>query len=89
MSCRHPPKGGTITNNGDGTVDFDPKRGFRGTDTFTYTVQDLENATSNAATVQVNVSSHNAFGVGRAPAKNARPNVFGQPEGFAESTLSG
>ena len=40
----------------DGTVTYVPKRGFRGTDTFKYTVRDNDGATSNEATVRVNVS---------------------------------
>ena len=48
--------GGTVTNNGNGTVTFNPRRGFRGTDTFQYTVNDNDGATSNVATVRVNVS---------------------------------
>jgi len=48
-------RGGTVVNNSDGTVTFIPKRGFRGTDTFKYTVNDNTGATSNEATVRVNV----------------------------------
>ena len=48
-------RGGSVVNNGDGTVTFNPKRGFRGTDTFTYTVKDNAGATSKIATVTVNV----------------------------------
>jgi FtsP/CotA-like multicopper oxidase with cupredoxin domain len=48
-------RGGTVMNNGDGTVTFKPKRGFRGTDTFVYTVEDNDGATSNPATVRINV----------------------------------
>jgi hypothetical protein len=48
-------RGGTVVNNGDGTVTFTPKRGFRGTDTFAYTVMDNDGATSNVATVRINV----------------------------------
>jgi hypothetical protein len=48
-------RGGTVVNNGDGTVTFTPKRGFRGTDTFAYTVNDNNGATSNVATVRINV----------------------------------
>jgi len=49
--------GGTVAVNPllDGTVLYTPKRGFRGTDLFTYTVQDNLGATSNVATVRVNV----------------------------------
>jgi hypothetical protein len=47
--------GGTVVNNGNGTVTFTPKNGFRGTDTFQYNVKDNAGATSNVATVRVNV----------------------------------
>ena len=49
-------RAGTVTANPDGTVTYVPKRGFRGTDTFKYTVQDNDGETSNEATVRVNVS---------------------------------
>jgi len=49
-------RGGTVINNGNGTVTYTPKNGFRGTDTFTYTVKDNLGATSNVATVRVNVT---------------------------------
>jgi len=51
-------RGGTVTNNGNGTVTFTPKRNFRGTDTFEYTVNDSGTPplTSNVATVRVNVN---------------------------------
>ena len=48
-------RGGTVMANADGTVTFTPKRGFRGTDTFAYKVMDNVGATSNVATVRVNV----------------------------------
>lgn len=50
--------GGTVVNNGDGTVTYTkPVRGFKfGTDTFQYTVNDNDGATSNVATVRVNVT---------------------------------
>jgi FtsP/CotA-like multicopper oxidase with cupredoxin domain len=48
-------RGGEVSKNGDGTVTFTPKKGFRGTDTFKYTVDDNDGATSNEATVRVNV----------------------------------
>jgi hypothetical protein len=48
-------RGGTVVNNGDGTVTYTPKRGFRGTDTFQYEVNDDAGATSNVATVRINV----------------------------------
>jgi len=48
-------RGGTVVNNFDGTVTYTPKKGFRGTDTFQYTVMDNDGATSNEATVRINV----------------------------------
>jgi FtsP/CotA-like multicopper oxidase with cupredoxin domain len=48
-------RNGTVVENGDGTVTYTPKKGFRGTDTFKYTVNDNAGATSNEATVRVNV----------------------------------
>ncbi len=48
--------GGEVVNHLDGTVTFSPKRGFRGTDSFTYTVADDQGAVSNQATVRVNVT---------------------------------
>ena len=49
-------RGGTVVENGDGEVTYQPKPGFRGTDTFKYTVNDNDGATSNEATVRVNVT---------------------------------
>lgn len=50
-----PTRGGTASVIAGGNVVFTPKRGFRGTDVFTYTVKDNNGAISNAATVRVNV----------------------------------
>ena len=50
-----PRRGGTVLDNGDGTVTFTPKKHFKGTDLFTYTVNDNNGGTSNEATVRVNV----------------------------------
>jgi FtsP/CotA-like multicopper oxidase with cupredoxin domain len=49
-----PTRGGTVTVL-TGGVTFTPKKNFRGTDVFTYTVDDNEAATSDTATVRVNV----------------------------------
>lgn len=51
-----PTRRGTVVSNGDGTVTFTPRRNFRGTDVFTYTVSDNEGSVSNEATVRVNVT---------------------------------
>ncbi len=48
-------RGGIVSVDSLGTVTFDPKKGFRGTDTFKYTVKDDDGAISNEATVTVNV----------------------------------
>ncbi len=46
-----------MANTGGGIVTYSPPNpGFRGTDTFTYTVNDNDGATSNVATVRVNVT---------------------------------
>lgn len=50
-------QGGTVVvnNDGTGTVSYTPIRRWRGTDTFTYTVMDVNGEVSNSATVRVNV----------------------------------
>jgi VCBS repeat-containing protein len=48
-------KGGTVTNNYDGTVTYQPAPGFLGTDNFNYRVQDNNEAWSKKAKVRVNV----------------------------------
>lgn len=48
-------RGGKVTNLKTGYVIYEPRRGFQGTDTFTYNVRDTEGLVSNQATVQVNV----------------------------------
>lgn len=50
-----PTRGGTATALEDGTVRYEPRRNFRGVDTFTYVVSDDDGAVSNAAEVAVNV----------------------------------
>jgi len=51
-----PNKGGTAVPNADGTVSYKPRPNFKGTETFRYTVKDDRGATSNTATVTVNVT---------------------------------
>ena len=50
------PAYGTIRNKGDGTVDYRPRR-KKGTFNLTYTVNDNEGATSNVATLRINVTN--------------------------------
>ena len=52
---RAPNKSGTVTVNANGTVSYSPKKAYRGFETFTYNVKDNRGATSNTATVTVNV----------------------------------
>jgi subtilisin family serine protease len=49
------PKNGSVSKKANGTVTYTPKRTFRGTDSFAYKVKDNNGATSNAATVTVQV----------------------------------
>ncbi len=50
-----PNKGGTATENGDGTVSYTPRTNFRGSENFSYRVQDTGGLWSNTVTVKVNV----------------------------------
>jgi hypothetical protein len=50
------PAHGTTKVNADGTVTYTPAAGFSGIDTFGYTVKDFPGATSNVATVHVDVN---------------------------------
>jgi hypothetical protein len=48
-----PNKGGTVSVRTNGTLSYTPKKSYRGTETFSYTVKDNLGATSNTATVTV------------------------------------
>ncbi len=50
-----PNKGGTVTVNANGTVNYTPRLNFRGTENFGYRVRDTGGLWSNTATVKVNV----------------------------------
>ncbi len=52
-----PASGGTSVNPTTGAITYTPNSGFSGADSFTYTVNDDDGATSNAATVSVTVGS--------------------------------
>jgi bacillopeptidase F len=52
---KKPNHSGTATVNANGTISYKPARTFTGTETFTYKVKDSLGATSNTATVTVNV----------------------------------
>ena len=51
------PTNGTVTVNDDGTVTYTPSDRFVGTDSFTYTVQDNDAQSSEAATVNITVEN--------------------------------
>jgi hypothetical protein len=51
-----PNRGGTATPNLNGTVTYEPRRNFKGTEIFSYMVNDNEGLTSNVANVRVNVT---------------------------------
>jgi hypothetical protein len=53
------PAHGAVVNNGDGTVTYTPDAGFLSppNDSFQYTIQDTEGATSNVATVTISVTA--------------------------------
>ena len=51
-----PSMGGAVAVNADGTVSYTPAPGFRGKETFKYTVRDQDGALSNAAKVTVSVT---------------------------------
>jgi len=53
------PSNGSVVNNGDGTITYTPSANFDGSDTYTYTVQDNNGATSNEATVTITVNPVN------------------------------
>ena len=55
----NPANGSAIADASTGEVTYTPSANFNGSDTFTYTVQDDSNGTSNVATVAVSVNSIN------------------------------
>lgn len=60
------PQNGTVTVNTNGTITYMPNAGFKGTDSFTYTVGDANGVTSNPATVTVTVSDLGKVGLAKA-----------------------
>ena len=78
---------GSAVPNGDGTVTYTPDASWTGTDTYGYTVDDDQGATSNEATVTITVNDPNADG------PTARGDAYATPVGktldVAVSRVSG
>ena len=53
------PSHGSLKLNADGTFTYTPEADYNGTDSFVYSVTDAKNATSNLATVTINVTPVN------------------------------
>ncbi len=51
------PSNGTAVRNANGSIQYTPRDGFSGTDTFTYTVRDTSGLVSNAGIVTVRVAA--------------------------------
>ncbi|MGA9533457.1 MAG: Ig-like domain-containing protein, partial [Anaerolineales bacterium] len=91
------PSHGTSSPNPDGTIDYTPDADYRGSDSFTYTVDDNDGATSNAATVSMTVNP-----VDDTPLTNADsydtdedvpltvpvPGVLGNDSGFGDTPIT-
>ena len=60
------PTGGTVTVGAAGSVTYTARAGFTGSDSFTYTVADMQGAVSQAATVTVSVVAASTGGGGGA-----------------------
>ncbi|MGB6301566.1 MAG: PKD domain-containing protein, partial [Rivularia sp. (in: cyanobacteria)] len=56
IQIESPPVNGNITINDDGTITYNPS-GNAAADTFTYTVKDNDNNTSNTATVNITINN--------------------------------
>ncbi|WP_170111793.1 Ig-like domain-containing protein [Photobacterium frigidiphilum] len=53
------PTSGVLINNGDGTLVYTPNENSQGSDNFTYTIRDNENALSNSAQVSITIEAVN------------------------------
>ncbi len=53
------PNNGSLTNNGDGTFDYQPDAFFNGTDGFSYTITDADGATSDPVAVTITITAVN------------------------------
>jgi hypothetical protein len=82
-----PAGNGSAVSNGDGTVTYTPDSGWTGIDSYGYTVNDDQGATSNEATVTITVNDPNAGG------PTARGDAYATPVGktldVAVSRVSG
>ncbi|WP_258097562.1 tandem-95 repeat protein [Marinoscillum pacificum] len=69
------PSNGTLTDNGDGTIDFAHDGSETLTDSFTYTIDDNDGATSNTATVTITITPVNDTPVAVDDSNNTDENV--------------
>lgn len=76
------PADGTASANSDGTVTYIPANGFIGSDSFTYTVDDVNGKTSNAATVDVST------GLGLSSAKGGAKSLIYTDAAGTVTTIS-
>jgi hypothetical protein len=77
------PDHGTAVNNGDGTVTYTPNAGPNTSDTFNYTVADIEGLASNIATVEVQTTGAGSGGGGDNTAPTALSDQVETPNGTA------
>ncbi|PSQ67271.1 MAG: hypothetical protein BRD32_00975, partial [Bacteroidetes bacterium QH_2_64_74] len=56
VAVENKPSDGTTSVNNDGTITYTPNDGFTGEDSYTYTVDDNDGATSDEATVTITVN---------------------------------
>lgn len=66
------PVNGTITIDGAGKVTYTPKNNYVGTDSFKYTVKDVNGCTSNVATVDIRVNDLPKIGLAKAASSVAK-----------------
>ena len=66
---------GLLEDNGNGTVNYVPNPDFNGQDSFTYTIEDDDNAISNVATVTITINDINDAPVANDDAVNTDEDV--------------
>ncbi len=77
-------QGGTVTVNADGSFTYNPPANFTGSDTFTYTLQNVTG--SSVGTVTINVSDRILFVGGAGNCKPATPCTFATADALLAPT---